>query len=545
MARIRAARLAAAPRAGLALLLAVYALVYARALGHGFVWDDLSNVVESAPFEAPLGLALRATQHDFLDPTLLDGAGLPVPYESYRPLLFASYALDDALFGRSPLAMHAHGVLLGALCACAAWWFFALALGDRRLALGAAALFALHPIQVELVCYVSARGDLLCTLLALLAGAACLRAGAASGARARAGWSLAGAAAFAASLSAKEASAALPVALALWALALRRLRAARAPLAALGGALALSAGLRLAAVGAARSHVDAGNAWQGLASLPRLALAYLRIYAIPNDLSIERLAPGADGAVISWVALLALLAAGALARAGRLGGASPAAARAVAGLAGFAALLAPASLATASFGVAADRYASLPSAWLCLALFGAAPRLAREPRARARLLAAAAAWGAVLLGVTAAQVSVWRDPESLYGNSLRVAPESPMSHYRMGVLRARQGAWQEALAHFEAALARDPDHVRALNNAGVAYLNLGRLAEAESVLARALARSGERNFRAWNNLATLRIAQQRSEAACEALRRSLAINPEYAVARGNLARHCGREESGG
>ncbi len=160
------------PRAGTALLLAAFALVYGRAVGHDFVWDDFPNIVDNPHYAAPLAESLRSTQHDHLDPTLLANAGLPVAYESYRPLLFLSYKLDDVAFGRSPWAMHLHNLLLGALAVVLAGWLFAQLLPEPRAALLATALFALHPLQVEPLCYVSARGGLLAAVLALLASCA-------------------------------------------------------------------------------------------------------------------------------------------------------------------------------------------------------------------------------------------------------------------------------------------------------------------------------------------------------------------------------------
>jgi len=160
------------PRASTAVLLAVFALIYGRAAGYGFVWDDFPNIVDNPHYAAPLSRSLRSTQHDHLDPTLLGSAGLPVAYESYRPLLFLSYKLDDIAFGRSPWAMHLHNLLLGALAIALAGWLFARLLPEPRAALLATAVFALHPLQVEPLCYVSARGGLLSALLALLASAA-------------------------------------------------------------------------------------------------------------------------------------------------------------------------------------------------------------------------------------------------------------------------------------------------------------------------------------------------------------------------------------
>jgi len=524
-------------------LLVVYGLVYARALGHGFVWDDHSSVVEAAHFEAPLVRGLRSTQHDFLDRSILHDVQLSVPYESYRPLLFLSYSLDDALFGRSAVAMHAHNLLLGMACALLAGWVGSLVLGSSRLGLCAAALFALHPLQTEGVCYVSARGDLLCACFALLASGAFLSSARADEARRRIGLALAASLAFALSLTAKESSAGLPLALAVWALALGRLRQSRPALLGMAAAAVVYAGVRVAIVGAELSRVDRGNALAAIESLPALGLQYLRIFLLPNDLSIERLAAhGGSALLLGWLLLAGLAALGALALRDRFGSWSRSTRTAWAGAAWFYLLLAPATLASESMGVAADRYAVLPILGACVALVALAVQARGSTRGR-WVLPAVAAWGVLLLTISGAQVSVWRSDETLYRNSLLVEPESSMAHYRMGVLRARAQDWGGALGFFERAVDLDGENIRALNNAGVAYLNLGRLDRAEGVLDRTLRLSGEKNFRAWNNLAMLRFAQRRAEHACAALQRSLSINSEYAVALDNYAKNCSEASS--
>ena len=524
-------------------LLVVYGLVYARALGHGFVWDDHSSVVEAAHFEAPLVRGLRSTQHDFLDRSILHDVQLSVPYESYRPLLFLSYSLDDALFGRSAVAMHAHNLLLGMVCALLAGWVCSLVLGSSRLGLCAAALFALHPLQTEGVCYVSARGDLLCACFALLASGAFLSSARADEARRRIGLALAASLAFALSLTAKESSAGLPLALAVWALALGRLRQSRPALLGMAAAAVVYAGVRVAIVGAELSRVDRGNALAAIESLPALGLQYLRIFLLPNDLSIERLAAhGGSALLLGWLLLVGLAALGALALHDRFGSWSRSTRTAWAGAAWFYLLLAPATLASESMGVAADRYAVLPILGACVALVALAVQARGSTRGR-WVLPAVAAWGVLLLTISGAQVSVWRSDETLYRNSLLVEPESSMAHYRMGVLRARAQDWGGALGFFERAVDLDGENIRALNNAGVAYLNLGRLDRAEGVLDRTLRLSGEKNFRAWNNLAMLRLAQRRAEHACAALQRSLSINSEYAVALDNYAKNCSETSS--
>jgi tetratricopeptide (TPR) repeat protein len=498
------------PRMGTALVLAVFALVYGRAVGHEFVWDDFPNIVDNPHYAAPLSESLRSK-------------------------------LDDAAFGRSPWAMHLHNLLLGALAVVLAGWIFGQLLPEPRAALLATALFALHPLQVEPLCYVSARGGLLAAVLALLATAAFwLAVAPGAGPRRRAFATLTAALAFLASLAAKEAWLSLPLALAVLALVRGRLRAAAAPLAALVAALCVYAGLRMALIGGELSAVDADVGARALANAPAHALAYLRIFAAPYDLSIERLA-GASAAdlALGWVFWIAVgcVALRGIGTRSRVPGAPLR--TAAAGLLWFGVLLAPAAVAVETMGVRADRYAFLPLFGTALALGASSQELWRRLAAGAHLVpGVVGAWTVACCIVTAHQVSVWRDNETLYTHSILVEPASAMAHYRAGVLAARRHGWSDALEHFERAERLDASNLSVLNNLGVAYLNLGRLDDAEVALQRALALGGARYFRAWNNLAQVYFARAQHARGCAALERSLAINPAYALARHNHAQLC-------
>lgn len=85
-----------------------------------------------------------------------------------RSLTAASYALDRALFGIEPWGFHLGSVLVHALNALLVLGI-GLSLGARAGALFAALLFAVHPLTIEAVSYVSARSDLLTTTGLLVA----------------------------------------------------------------------------------------------------------------------------------------------------------------------------------------------------------------------------------------------------------------------------------------------------------------------------------------------------------------------------------------
>ena len=166
--------------AALVLLIAVYAS-FGPALDASFVnWDDESNLVDNEAFR---GLSAEHLEWMFTHPE-----GGP-----YMPLTWLSLAVDHALWGlgegleapEAPL-FHRTSVLLHALTALA---FLALAqhllaglhstasARARGLAaLLAALLFAVHPLRVESVAWVTERRDVLSGLFFVLAIYAWLRA---------------------------------------------------------------------------------------------------------------------------------------------------------------------------------------------------------------------------------------------------------------------------------------------------------------------------------------------------------------------------------
>ena len=147
------------------------ALVFAPTLGNGFVWDDDVNV----------GINPHLT---------LDRAGLwwmlTTPWEihpawggQWIPLSWFTLAVDRYWWGYRALGYHltnvlAHAVSAGVLCLIA-WRLLACALprASRRSvlvgAIAATLLWAIHPLRVESVAWVTERRDVLSGVFALLA----------------------------------------------------------------------------------------------------------------------------------------------------------------------------------------------------------------------------------------------------------------------------------------------------------------------------------------------------------------------------------------
>lgn len=94
---------------------------------------------------------------------------------NYHPITWLSFELDVSLFGARPGAIHLENVLIHFLNTVLLFLILGRATGDLQPSLVAAAIFAVHPVHVESVAWISERKDVLSGLFFLLGIAAYLR----------------------------------------------------------------------------------------------------------------------------------------------------------------------------------------------------------------------------------------------------------------------------------------------------------------------------------------------------------------------------------
>ncbi len=140
---------------------------------------------------------------------------------------------------------------------------------------------------------------------------------------------------------------------------------------------------------------------------------------------------------------------------------------------------------------------------------------------------------AVLLSVLA--VLTWRqsapyaDAQTLYQQTLEKNPNSWMAHNNLGNLLLQKGEVEPALAEFRAALAIRPNYAEAHNNLGNTLLQQGHIDEALPHLQRAV--EIKPIFAdADNNLGNALMQKGRGDEAIEHYQRALRANPDYAQA---------------
>jgi hypothetical protein len=181
---------------GAAAVVAVVA-VYLNSLDNGFVFDD-GDIVLGDPNVRRFDLATLVTS-------------------SYRPLRTITYAIDYAVWGLDPTGFRITNIAIHAVnCVLALVLARRLTGGARLAALAATLVFALHPVQVESVAYISGRRDVLFALFYIAAFLSYVRFREAAEPGRRMAWLAATVALFALSLLSKEMAASLPVACVLW-----------------------------------------------------------------------------------------------------------------------------------------------------------------------------------------------------------------------------------------------------------------------------------------------------------------------------------------
>jgi protein O-mannosyl-transferase len=144
----------------LALLLAAgTAAVYAPAMRNGFVNVDDPDYVTRNPYVLA-GLTWADIRW---------ALGSSYPSSNWHPLTWISHMADVQLYGRNPAGHHFTSVLLHILGVVLLFLLLERATGRALRSAAVAALFAVEPLNVEAVAWISERKSVLCVLFFLLA----------------------------------------------------------------------------------------------------------------------------------------------------------------------------------------------------------------------------------------------------------------------------------------------------------------------------------------------------------------------------------------
>jgi protein O-mannosyl-transferase len=132
------------------LLLAVVALVYGNTLRNGFTMDDGIYVLRNSQ-------VIHASLRGLFAPHSISSV--------FRPLTFATFALNWRFSGAHPFGFHLFNLILHAVATCLLLLLLEALLGSsppaKAVAFVAALIFAVHPLHTEAVASIPGRAELL------------------------------------------------------------------------------------------------------------------------------------------------------------------------------------------------------------------------------------------------------------------------------------------------------------------------------------------------------------------------------------------------
>jgi len=508
----------------------------------------------------------------------------------WHPLTWVSHMLDCQFFGLNPAGHHLTSLLLHVVNVVLVFVVFRRMTGDFWRPAAVAALFALHPLQVDTVAWVAERKNLLSAMFWLLTMWAYVRyvevreasaspqAAPAAPQVSRFTFPVSGRYAlclfvFACGLMSKPVLVTLPFVMLLldyWPLrrfespaVLARLVWEKAPfflLAAVSCLITLAAHRGLGSLGNGATLPAALRIDNAIVSYVR----YLGKTLFPTHLAIFYPYPAAWPVwTVAACALLLLVVSVTVIRCLR---AQP---FLFVGWFWFLGALVPfIGIIQAGEQAMADRFMYVPLLGLfTMAVWGAGAAV--EPGARAkRVLATAAALGlAACCVATALQLRYWQGDETLFrhavevtrnnytaydglGSALeaagrrdealacleqcvRLKPRYPEGQYDLGTILLKMGKPEEAARHFVIALANRPDFSQAHINLGKVLLDQGKVDDAAAHLLRGVQLAPD-DAEGQYNLGTVLLMQSRLEPAVACFSEALRLKPDYYEAHANL-----------
>jgi tetratricopeptide (TPR) repeat protein len=552
-------------RAWIALgLVAACLAVFGQVRDHEFVgFDDYEYVVQNPDLRD--GLTARGLL-ETLQPRFLN----------WIPLTALSYQVDYALYGLEPGGYHLTNLLLHTASVVLLFLAFARMTGEVWPSGFVAAVFAIHPLHVESVAWVSERKDVLSGLFMMLTLHAYIRYREAPGSWGR---YMATIGCVALGLLAKPMLVTLPFVLLLldhWPLARftgraeapeewRRALVEKIPMIALAALASAVTFTVQGASGGIHDFAELPMGWRFANALDSYA-RYLLDAAWP--FSLAAFYPHPQGGVSAWeiagASLILVLLTGVCLRFARTHPYLPV------GWSWYLGMLVPViGLVQVGMQARADRYMYLPLIGLTLPIAWGIPELAARWRVPRVFVGGGAC---ALLGALAAtawlQVGTWRNTEALFTRALSVTERNFLAHRALGNELLRQERIDEATDHFEEAarlapewsaprlgladvevkrgrtlralqlyeqvLLRDPNDTEAAGRYGLALGLVGRFAEARIHLERALAAHGG-TAELHRAMAEIEAASGNVRAAQRHGREALRLQPGYTDAANNLA----------
>jgi protein O-mannosyl-transferase len=506
------------------ILVAVTIFAYRPAWNGGFLWDDDVYITNNELLTAPDGV--RRIWFSLDSPS------------QYFPLVYTTFRIEHAVWGLDPTGYHWVNLLLHIGNALLVWLVLArLKIPGAWLA---GAIFALHPVQVESIAWITERKNVLMGfffLLTLLAWIAFVDG------RTKRRWLFYGLALilYLLALSAKTTACTLPAALflILW---LQKKPISWKEIFQIIPLLVLGIAMAVLAIWWERYHQGTSRAvFTFLSPIERVLVAsraiwfYLSKLAWPSNLTF--IYPRWDIApthLLNYAWLLAgVIVCGAIYFLRRYVGRSVEVAAAF-----FVATLSPVlgfvMLYTFRYTFVADHYQYLACIGpIALASAGLVNLAEASKSSRNIIFSAAFCVVALLATLTWRQAAMYGNIETLWRTTLSRNPSCWMAHNNLGIVLFEKGQLDDAIAHYRTTLQMQPNFWDADYNLGTALLGKGQVDEAIFYCDKAV-RMQPNDPDAQVALANALLQKRQIDDAIVHYEKAVAIRPDYFLARYGL-----------
>lgn len=523
-----------------------------RALGSRGLWISIALVALIAAIYIPVRhygfVDLDDPQYVSENPVIANGltwSGVKWAFTSihasyWLPLIWLSHMLDVQVYGLNAGAHHITNVLLHSANAILLFVLLHRMTGAVGRSAFVAGLFAVHPLHVESVVWITERKDVLSTLFLLLT----IRAYVAYTERPRRGWYLLALAFFVLGLMSKSMVVTLPFMLLLldvwpleritlrgWPLSTSQRAAAyrlvmeKLPFFGLAVASAIVTYLAQQRTGAVAS-VERISLGLRVANATLSYVSYIEKMFWPAGLALFYPYPLALSPLLIAGCALALVAISALV----LFKSRTYPYLAVGWLWYLGTLVPVIGIIQAGDQARADRFTYVPLIGLFIIVAWGTWDLMRPSRVAP--FAAALALLALSAGARV-QVGYWKTNERLWQHALDATTESYIAHTSLGIALFEQGKTDQAISHYRAALRLRPDFAEAYNDLGVALAGRGEIDGAIRAFLDAL-RAKPGQAASHYNAAVLLAQKGDTTSAVQHLESALQLNGDYADARREL-----------
>ena len=506
-----------------ALIIALSLAAYMNSLHAEFELDDYHQIVNNSRVRD-----LANIPRFFVDASL---GTSDLSAKGYRPVTYASFAVNYALGGNSVVGYHIFNLALHVTNALLVFLLLGMLLKDERGLSGyvpalASLLFALHPIQTGAVTYISGRGVLLAALFSLSSFCCFILYRRTAHTATAVAAAVAAPILFILGLMSKEMAAGTLGLMVMYDLLLDP----RGGRGALKRALYYVPFVALIACYILERRFLTGYAVSSppytvgvyLMSQAEAFLIYLRLMLLPFNQNMDYSMPVTASINAKVAVSLCVIAAGVyfIVKARRK---HPEAAFFGAW---FLVTLAPESSVFPIRDIIEEYRLYLPSVGLLALLAIIAVRAVDERRRVARVAAVAVVL--LLLSVlTMTRNSVWATESTLWNDVIRKSPRSPGAHSEIAKAYFSEGRYEDSIRELETVVGLDPSPTLvedAYNNLGVLHLTLGRFDKARFYFGEVI-KLNPGLVEAYAGLGEALNAQGRYEESEEALKRGIKVAP--------------------